>query len=225
MQRHFLLGACLVAAFAIAGCGGSGDETVSSSSLQGRLLPASAVPGFGVQRTLDWSDPVNLVGEGLSLPQATHPSVAVKEFDDAHLRGATGEVLVKGSGLNESAVVVGVARFKSEADATSVRDWMHREDLQQPCFGPCVFAPGPVRVPGIPGLRYVVQSSHAPPPPPPPGAPRGVRVRVGPAPANYLAEFTIGPYLYWAALHADSTAQRKFEQGVKLYYAHAKQAS
>jgi len=225
MQRQFLLGACLVAAFATAGCGSSGDEKVSSASLQGRLPPASAVPGFAVQRRLDWSDPVNLVGEGLALPQATHPSVAVKEFKAAHLRGATGEVLVKGSGLNESAVVVGVARFKNEADANGVRDWMHREDLQQPCFGPCVFAPGPVKVPGIPSLRFVVQSSHAPPPPPPPGAPRGAKVRVGPAPANYLAEFTIGPYLYWAALHGDTTAQRQFEQGVKAYYARAKQAS
>jgi hypothetical protein len=73
MKREFLVGACLTAAVAIASCGGSGGEEVSSASLQGRLLPASALPGFGVQRTLDWSDPVNLVvteGQmaGTSLP-------------------------------------------------------------------------------------------------------------------------------------------------------------
>jgi hypothetical protein len=220
MNRQLLVGACLSAGFAIAGCGDGGGK-VSSASLHSRLLPASAVPGFGLQRTLDWSDPVNLVGEGLSLPQRTHPSAGVKEFEDAHLRGSAGEVLTNGSGFNESEAVVGVAQFKQAADANRVRDWMHKQDLQQPCFSQCIFSPGPVSVPGIPSLRFVEQSSHAPPLPP--GAPRGARV--GPAPANYLAEFTIGRNLYWAALHGDSTAKSRFEQAVKLYYAHAKQAS
>jgi hypothetical protein len=220
MKRQLLVGACLSVGFAIVGCGGGGESKVSSASLKGRLLPASAVPGFGLQRTLDWRDPVNLVGEGLSIPQRTHPSAGVKEFDDAHLRGGAGEVLTNGSGFNESEAVVGVAQFKEAADANRVRDWMHKQDLQQPCFSQCIFSPGPVSVPGIPGLRFVEQSSHVPPLPP--GAPRGAKV--GPAPANYLAEFTIGPYLYWATLHGDSTAKGRFEQAVKLYYAHAKQA-
>jgi hypothetical protein len=211
----------LSAGFAIAGCGGGGTSKVSSASLQPRLLSGSAVPGFGLQRTLNWSDPVDLVGEGLALPQMTHPSAAVKEFKDAHFRGATGEVLTSGGGFNATEAILGVAQFKGAADANRVREWMHDQDLDQPCFSQCIFAPFPVTVPGIPSLRFVVQSSHAPPPPP--GAPRGVKV--GPAPANYLAEFTVGPYLYWAVLHADSTARARFEQGVKLYYAHAKQAT
>jgi hypothetical protein len=220
MKRLLLVGACLSLGVAVAGCGGGGGN-VSSASLQSQLLPASSVPGFGLQRTLDWSDPVNLVGQGLSLPQATQPSAGVNEFKSAHLRGSAGEVLATGAGSNATEVVVGVARFNGEADANRVRDWMHRQDLHQPCFGPCIFAPGAVSVPGIPSSRFVVQSSHAPPLPP--GAPRGARV--GPAPANYLAEFTVGPYLYWTVLHGDSGAQARFEQGLKLYYAHAKQAS
>jgi len=200
MKRQLLVGACLSAGFAATGCGGGGSK-VSSASLRGRLLPVASAPGFGLQRTLDWSDPVNLVGEGLSLPQITHPSEAIKEFKDAHLRGGAGEVLANGSGFNATEVVVGVARFNGAADANRVRDWMHRQDLHQPCFSQCIFAPGAL----------------------PPGAPRGARV--GPAPANYLAEFTIGPYLYWAVLHGDASAKARFEQGVKLYYAHAKQAS
>jgi len=219
MKRQLLVGACLSAGFAMAGCGGGGK--VSSASLQGRLLPVSAAPGFGVQRTLDWSDPVNLVGEGLSLPQATHPSAAVTEFKDAHFRGGVGEILTNGSGFNALEVPVGVAQFTGGADANRVRDWMHREDLHQPCFSQCIFAPETVSVAGIPSVRFVVQSSHAPPPPP--GAPRGVKV--GPAPANYFAEFTVGPYLYWVVLHGDATARTRFEQGVRLYYAHAKQVS
>jgi hypothetical protein len=203
----------------VAGCGSSGGK-VSSASLKPRLLPASAAAGLGLQRTLDWSNPVNLVGEGLALPQAVHPSEAVKEFESAHFEGAAGEVLVSGSSPEGTDVQVGVAKFGSAADANRVRDWMHHEDGQQPCFSKCIFAPYSTALPGVPGARYVVQSSH--PPPPPPGAPRNVKVF---SPANYLAEFTIGPYLYWAVLHADSQAKAKFEQGVKLYYAHAKQTA
>jgi hypothetical protein len=220
MNRQLLVGAWLSAGFAIAGCGGSGGK-VSSASLQGRLLPVASAPGFGLQRTLDWSDPVNLVGEGLALPQATHPSEAVKEFKDAHLRGGAGEVLANGVSVGATEIVLGVARFKGAADADRVRDWMHRQDLHQPCFGQCIFAPGPATIPEIPSLRFVVQESHAPPLPP--GAPRGAKV--GPPPANYLAEFTVGPYLYWAVLRGDASAKTRFEQGLKLYYAHAKQAS
>jgi hypothetical protein len=56
----------------------------------------------------------------------------------------------------------------------------------------------------------------------PPGAPKNAKL--GPPPANYMAEFTIGPYLYWAFLQGDASAQSRFEEGVALYYQHAKQA-
>jgi hypothetical protein len=207
----------------IAGCGSGGK--VSSASLQHRLLPVSAVPGFALQRRLDWSDPVNLTGQGLSLPQRTRPSDAVKEFTDAEFKGSSGEILTSGSGFNETAATVGVAQFASEADANRVRDWMHSQDLEQPCYGPCVFAPVSVAVPGVASARVVVQSSKPPAPPsPPPGAPRGAKSFVAPSPTNYLAEFTIGPYLYWAILHADSTARTNFERGLALYYRHAKES-
>jgi hypothetical protein len=219
--------ACLSVCLALTACGGS--SKVSSASLQPRLLPGAAITGFGLQRTLDWTDPVNLVGEGLALPQGTHPSIAVKEFTGAHLMGAAGEVLTNGSGLNETAVRVGVAKFDSAADANRVRDWMHKEDLKQPCFSQCIFASGPATVSGIPGLRFVIQSSHATSPegPPPgvrlpPGIARGVRTS---GPANYLAEFTIGPYLYWAVLQANAGAKEGFEQGLKAYYTHATQTA
>ena len=220
MKSRILVVAGLSAGALIAGCGSSGNGgNVSSTSLQPRLLPASQVPGFGLQRTLDWSDPVNLVGEGLALPQITHPSAAVQEFEGAHVRGATGEILTSGSSFNQTEATLGVAQFKSPADATRVRDWMHSQDLHQPCYGQCIFSPYSASL-AVPNSRFVVQSSK--PPPPPPGAPPGAKA--GPAPANYLAEFTIGPYLYWATLHADSTARARFEEGVKRAYAHANQA-
>jgi hypothetical protein len=209
----------VLACAALAGCGGGGK--VSSASLQPRLLPSSDIPGFGLQRTLDWSDPVNLVGEGLFLPQKTRPSAAVKEFTGADFRGAAGEVLSSGVGENETEARVGVAQFQSAADANRVRDWMHSEDLMQPCYSQCIFAPGAVTIAGIPGLRYVVQTSHVPPPPKGARIPPGARVFLGPA--NFLAEFTIGPRLYWVVLHAAPPAKARFEAGIKLYYAHAKE--
>jgi hypothetical protein len=54
----------------------------------------------------------------------------------------------------------------------------------------------------------------------PAGVSRGVRVS---GPANYLAEFTVGPYLYWAALQGNAGLQSGFEQGLKAYYAHVQQ--
>jgi hypothetical protein len=223
MKGRLFAVALLSATLGASGCGG-GEKKVSSASLRPRLLPVSVVTpfGFGLQRTQDWSDPVNLIGEGLQLPQRTRPSEAVKEFADAHMEGSAGEVFQKGAGLNESQLAVGVARFASAADAERVREWMHREDLKQPCYSQCVFAPNSVSLHGFPSVRLVVQSAKAPPPPP--GAlPPGAKVRGGPGPAIYHAEFTVGPYLYWALLGADSSVQSRFEQGVKLYYAHARQ--
>src|SRR5207247_9225785 len=82
--------ACAVVGLgALAGCGS--DNEVSAASLKPRLLPVSLVPGFRLLRTLDWSDPVNLVGEGIFLPEATHPSQAVKEGNDSGFRGSGGE--------------------------------------------------------------------------------------------------------------------------------------
>ena len=218
MRERLLAAASLAACVAIAGCGGGGK--VSSASLEPRLLPAGSIPGFGVQRTLDWTNPVDLVGQGLALPQVTRPSVAVKEFNDRHLRGAAGRMFVGGSGFEETLLRTGVARFDSTADANAVRDWMHEQDLQQPCYGKCIFAPAPVAIAGIPNARFVEQTSHAPAPPtPPPGFPKGRHVFVAPAPANYLAEFTVGPYLYWAVLQATSGNRARFEAGLKAYYA------
>jgi hypothetical protein len=212
--------ACLSASAAVAGCGGSSG--VSPASLQPHLLPSADVPGFGLERTLEWSDPVNLVGEGLFLPEKTRPSSAVSEFTDSHFRGGAGEWLISGrGGENEAQARLGVAQFQSAADANQVRDWMHNEDLTQPCYSQCTFSPAPATIAGIPGVRFVVQTGHVPPPPKGAHVPPGVHVPTGPA--NFLAEFTIGPRVYWAVLHASPPAQPQFEAGMKRYYEHAKE--
>lgn len=217
MKGPLLAIASLSIVLAAVGCG-SGGGKVSAASLDSRLLPASSVPGFGLQRSLDWGDPVNLVGEGLALPQTTHPSAAVAEFEHAHLRGAAGEVLSNGAATDATEVRVGVAEFNSASDANRVRDWMHTEDLREPCFGQCIYTTRTVPVPGVPSARFVVQSTHLPPPR---RIPRGAP-RFNGGPANYLAEFTVGTYLYWAILQANAGSRANFERGLQRYYAHAK---
>lgn len=207
--RPWLLIASLLAL--LTACGGGGK--VSAKSLQPRLLPASVVPGFVLARTLDWSNPVDLVGEGVALSGFTHPSAGVKAFQSAHLKGAAGEVLIQGSGLNVSEIHIGVAKLGSASDAVDVRSWMHRQDLQQPCFTACVFRPQAMKLSQVPGSAAVVQTTTG-------GKP-------GSGPANYRAEFTIGPYLYWVWFQGDSTAKTKsnFESGLNRYYEHAKKQS
>jgi hypothetical protein len=205
--RHWLLAALSLAL--VSGCGGGGK--VSATSLDPRLLAASSVPGFRLERTLDWSNPVNLVGEGVALPDITHPSAGVKEFQSAHLKGGAGEVLIRGGGLNASEIHIGVAKFDSTSDAAKVRSWMHGQDLQQPCFVVCAFKPQPMKLSGVPNSAAVVQTTAG-------GKP-------GSGPANYRAEFTVGPYLYWVWLPGDASAKTKsrFETGLGRYYRHAKQ--
>jgi len=204
--RASLLAVLLLAL--VTGCGG-GDK-VSATSLEPRLFPASEVPGFGLAKTYDWGDPVNLVGEGVALSGLTQPSAGVDTFESAHLKGAAGELLTQGAGLDVSELHVGVAKLGSDSDAVEVRSWMHGQDLQQPCVTACVFKPQATKLSGVPDSSAVIQTT--------------VGGKAGSAPANYRAEFTIGPYLYWVWFQGDSSATTKsrFETGISRYYQHAK---
>src|SRR5436190_14762170 len=115
LRTPVLLALVGLATVFLAACGS--DKSVSSASLKRQLLKASAVPGYGLQRTLDWNDPVDLVGQGIFLPELTKPSAAVKVMKTAGLRGAAGEVLARGGGLNASAITIGVAKVKSADSA------------------------------------------------------------------------------------------------------------
>jgi hypothetical protein len=206
----------------LAGCGGS--SKVSSASLMSRLAPESVAPGFHLVRTLDWSDPANLVAEGFRLPERTHPSQAIKEINGAGFEGAVGEQLNVG-GPSGQTVTTGVMKFKSASDARNVQSWMHRQDLQTPCFEQCIFSPASIAVPGVPGALAVRQHAvGAPPAGPPPAVLALLRRRgitpppnatTGP-PSNYLVEFTIGRYVYFASTGGGN--QAGFLAGTKQYY-------
>lgn len=143
----------------LAGCGGGGSTSgdVSAASLAPRLLPAAALPGFRQQRTFDWRDPVDLIVEGLRLPEITRPSSAVKILNDAGFQGGAGERLTTGTPPDQGEVTVGVLKFKSPDGARQVRDWMHGQDLQQPCFAACIYTPRNLAIPAVPTATAVQQ--------------------------------------------------------------------
>jgi hypothetical protein len=226
-QGHRLAFVALVALVCsgLAACGGSGGK-VSATSLDGRLMPAAFVAGFHQQRTFDWSDPVNLVGEGFLLPQATHPSDALKQVTKAGFEGAAGERLTKGQPQNEDQATVGVIKLASPAKAQALRAWMHGQDLQQPCYSACIYRPKAISVAGVPGAVAVAQvPTSKPPGAPPPGArPPGAKpVTLPPGalqgpPTNYSVEFTVGPYLYFATTDGPPAAQAQFVATIGRYY-------
>jgi len=172
----------------------------------------SAVPGFRLQRTFDWADPVDLVGQGIRLPEITRPSSSVKVFKAAGMKGASGERLTQGKPPNEGVVTVGVAQFPSSRDARTVRDWMHAQDLMQPCFTSCIYNSRELRIPGVPNATAVQQTPNTP-------APAGGGQ--GP-PTHYLLEFTVGAFLYFANTDGTPKDARNVVGATQLYYQHVR---
>jgi hypothetical protein len=202
----------------LAACGGGGGDAsdkVSAASLKSRLLPVSVLPGFRHQRTFDWSDPVNLVGQGLPLPETIQPSSAVKTFEDAGFRGAVGERLVTGKPPDIGELTVGVVKLASAAGALKTRDWMHAQALRQPCFSACIFEPSELPISGVATAKAVQQVPNA-----------EVRKEPGPPPpTRYLVEFTQGPYLYFANTDGSRRDARRVVASTRLYYKHVRKLS
>lgn len=151
---------------------------------------------------------MNLVSEGVHLPEITQPSSGVKIFTDAGLKGAAGERFASGTPPDESDVTVGVVKLKSPSAATAARDWMHDQNLQQPCFTACIYSPRNLPIPGVPTATAVQQVPNIPPP---------VGGGQGP-PTHYLVEFTVGPYLYFAASDGSRSDARKVVAATQGFY-------
>lgn len=168
------------------GCGGN-DNAVSPASLKSRLLPASDLPGFKVEREFSWDNPIDFVGQELPLPESTPPSRAVKVFDDAGFEAGAGERLVvaKGNRFEGPNAGIVVVQLGSDDEARDTLDYVRKEGLKQPCFAVCSVEGREFAVPAIPGAKGVQLTPLRQPPPdaPPPFAAYGVG-------------FTIGPRLY-----------------------------
>jgi hypothetical protein len=212
-DRRPLAGVAAVACVGLAACGGSGGK-VTASSLKGRLMPASFVTGFSLQRTFDWKDPVNLLGEGLLLPEATRPADVLAKVRKAGFEGGAGERLTRGRPPDENDLTIGVLKLGSSSKATALRDYLHGQDLQQPCYAACIFSPNAISVPGVASAVAVAQKPTRLPKPPP-----GARVAPGQGPpTRYFVEFTVGPYLYFSNVEGPTSAQNRFVATTKRYY-------
>jgi hypothetical protein len=183
-----------VSTAALMGCGGD-DNGTSPANLRSHLLPASAVPGFKIERNFDWDNPIDLVVEGLPLPEATPPSRAVKVFEDAGFEAAVGERLVvaKGNTFEAPHATIDVIQLGSDDDARDALDYVRKEALKQPCFAVCAVASREFAVEGIPGAKGVQLSPLRNPPPnaPPPFEAYGVGFTIGPR--LFLANADGGP--------------------------------
>jgi hypothetical protein len=197
----------IVTAAGLAACGGGGGgDKLGYNDLKAQLPNAAKVfPGFQPERRLDWSNAFNLVGEGILLPEKTRPADAMAHVQDAGFKGGAGEWFTRGTGPDRSEWRAGVVKLGSAAKANALRDWMHSQDLQQPCYTECIFSPQNVKLTGVPNSRFV---QHVPNLPPGPGGP----------PHHYLLEFTVGPYLYFASGDGDAKAKAQVVRGAQAYY-------
>jgi hypothetical protein len=172
---------------ALAGCGGDDDGGGTDPASLTSRLPANVAEGFKVERNFEWDSAIDLVAQGLFLPAATPPSEAVDKIDGAGFEAAAGQELVvsKGNTFEGPRMTIDVIKLGSADEALEVRDYLHAEDLKQPCFSVCSQDPGELAVEGIPdakGVESVPQKN------PPPNAP--------PPHEAYAVEFPVDSYLY-----------------------------
>jgi hypothetical protein len=213
-RRGLSLAGLICAALALgAGCGG--DDETSPASLKAQLVPASQLR-LKVEEPFEWDNPIDFIVDGVLIPAGTKHSDAIEEIDDFGFEAGYGEILrPRGGGPD---IHLDVAKFDSDDGARDARDYLHQQDLQQPCFAACSVNPEDLDVNGVPNLEGV----HQVPLPKaqiPPGA--------GPPFERFVVEFTIGPYLYIvdAGGAPGDTPPRRFASGTKIVYEYASQRS
>jgi hypothetical protein len=174
------LGAMLVAA---AGCGDDdGGDDVPLAELKSHLPTADDL-GLESEREFEWDNATDFVVQGFVLPEATPPSELVAAIDDAGFQGAAGTHLADPP--RPGGARIGVAQFDSDEGAIQARDFLHEQDLKQPCLAACAVSPEEYKLDEIPDSTAV---HHAPSKGElPPG--------LSPVEA-YHGEFVVGSQLY-----------------------------
>lgn len=176
-----------------------------------RITPPAAGARFKVERYFEWKDPIDVVAQGFALPEVTAPSQGVAVLKKAGFDAGAGEVLTNGPFGPQ--LVVDAIKFNSAGGANEVRDWLHGQDLTQPCFSTCSEGVSNLSLASVPGSKAAKQ------------VPLSKLPRNSPPPFDhYAAEFTIGPYLYVVDIHGapNTISQKLFEKGTKTYYDYVK---
>jgi hypothetical protein len=198
------------------GCGddnGDGDER-TPESLESLLPPPAQVGPLRLERSLAWDNATDFIVQGTVLPQSTAPSSAIGQMDDSGFSAAAGQILTPEGGGEP--VNVSVAAFDSADGAAEAQDYLHEQDLQQPCFAACAVNPEELAIQDVAGVTAVHQVPVAGDLPP----------GVGPFEA-FAAEFTIGSDLFYVYARGDpgDVPAPAFERGVQTIYEHAQQQS
>jgi hypothetical protein len=175
------------------------------------IRPPASGTRFKVERYFEWKNPIDVVAQGFALPEVTAPSQGVDVLKKADFDAGAGEVLTTGGAGPR--LVVDALEFKSAKGATNVRDWLHGQDLMQPCFSTCSESVSNLNLADIPGSRAAKQVPlrKLPPNAPPPFD-------------HYAVEFSMGPYLYVGHISdgPGMGSPRLFAKGAKAYYDHVK---
>jgi hypothetical protein len=192
------------------GCGDDDDgDSPSTASLEGLIPPPSAFGPLDVQREFTWDNPFDYVIQGLLLPQATAPSEAFEEMEDAGFSAGAGQELAN---ADNPPVIVSVAAFGSEEEATEVQEYLHEQDLQQPCFAECTVDPQEFEVSDpseATAVHYVPIEDQSDP-------------RAFPPPDGYAAEFVVGSQVFY--VHTEGVAEEDFLKGLQAFYDHASES-
>jgi hypothetical protein len=178
----------LCAGIALAACGDDDDGGgTSAADLKQQLLPESQLPVFKAERNFKWDNAVDATFQGLFLPEETPPSEALDAYEEADFAAGAAQSLVvkEGNTFEGPRGFQAVIEFGSDEDASEVLEFVHEQDLKQPCFAVCSVNPSELAVDGIPGAKG---AKLVPLKKPPPNAP--------PPFEAYAVEFTIGPRLY-----------------------------
>jgi hypothetical protein len=202
--------AVAVPGMVVAGCGG-GDDQASPADLKPLLPPPSQLGPLKLEETFEADNAIDFIVLGYQQPEGTAPSEAEGKMDDAGFQAAAGERMIpKGGGAPAYADAV---RFDSSEGAEEAQDYLHEQDLRQPCAGACVVAPQEFAINEIPGataVHYVPTNS-----PPPPG--------MQPFEA-YAVEFTDGSDLFYATASGDpgDISPQAFKKGAIGFYEYAR---
>jgi hypothetical protein len=200
-----------------AGCGGDDDgDEPAPESLATQIPPPSQLGPLREERSFTWDNATDFVVQGTVLPQATAPSSAIAEIDDAGFAAGAGQILIpKGPG-GGAPVNVSVGAFDSSDGATQAQDYLHEQDLQQPCFAACAVNPEELTIEEIPGATAVHQVPTKGELPP------GLERFEG-----FAVEFTIGSNLFYAYASGSpgDIPVADFVRGARSFYEHASQRS
>lgn len=211
-RRGWLVAVLMLGLVVGGGCGGGDDDQASPSELRALLVPAAIFP-VQVQRRFEWDDPMDFSEQGLSLPGDTEPSEAAAVIDRAGFETGVGQLLAPPAIDIEA--YTEVAKFESEEGARTALDYLHAQDLLEPCSAACPVVARSWDVVGIPNAKG---AHHAP-------------VEGSPSPSGaaapyerYVIEFAIGRHLLIGRVTGPPglVPAPQFMDGVESFYEHAR---